>query len=261
MSIEFISQSSLGQFLRCPVQWERRWVYNEILPPGIAARRGSSVHHAAEINHAQKVTSMVDLPVDELMDAARDEFVRLIKERGVFIPKDQVGEKNRLLAEGLDGSVRLTKLYRAELAPTIQPAIVEKRIYMDVGLGVPLAGTIDVLDINHALIDMKTAAKSKAQGDADKSLQLSFYSGLVADDTGKWPTDISLNVLVDLKEPKMQVLHTKRGPDDFQKLMGRIQFMLAQVEAGLFPPCPPDSWICSPVWCGWWSSCKWGGQR
>jgi hypothetical protein len=92
-----ITQSMLGMFLRCPHQFERRYLRGEIIPPGIAARRGSATHKAAQLNHEQKLHTKEDLPVSDLQDAARDHYVKQIKEEGVFIPKDQVAEKERLL--------------------------------------------------------------------------------------------------------------------------------------------------------------------
>ena len=261
MSIEFVSQSMYGQFQRCPAQFERRWVYGDIIPPGIAARRGSSVHFAAELNHIQKVGSLVDLPLDVLQDAARDEYVRLVKECGVFVPRDQMSEKNALLAEGLDDATRLAKLYKEELAPKIQPIWAERRVYVDAGLAVPLAGTIDVLAEGHILRDMKTSAKTQPQAFADNSLQLTFYAGLVANESGVWPFKILMDVLVNKKVPELVTLVASRVPQDFATLIERVGIMLAQVETGLFPPCQPDSWWCSERWCGYWHSCKWGGLK
>lgn len=258
--IDFISQSMYGMFSRCPAQFERRYVNGEIIPPGIAARRGSATHKAAEINHIQKKVSHEDLETDTLQDAARDEYVRLVKDEGVFIPKDQVSEKDRLLGEGLDAAARLTKLYRDALAPQIMPVLVEERLTIDAGLDVPIKGTIDVLTVDHWMPDVKTAAKSKGQGEADNSLQLTFYAGLVANETGKWPEKVSLEILVDNKTPKLQSLETTRGPKDWQRLLGRIQLMIAQINTGLFPPCDPNSWICSERWCGYFSSCKWANR-
>src|SRR5512146_1163302 len=117
--MEAITQSMLGMFLRCPHQFERRYLRGEVIPPGIAARRGSATHKAAEINHQQKLHSKKDLPIDALQDAARDHFVKIVKENGVFIPKEQVSEKAKLLNDGLNAAVRLTKLYREQLAPQI----------------------------------------------------------------------------------------------------------------------------------------------
>jgi len=259
--LEAITQSMLGMFLRCAHQFERRYLRGEIIPPGIAARRGSATHKAAQLNHEQKLHTQDDLPLDHLKDAARDHYVKLIQEEGVFIPKEQLGAKDQLLAGGLDAAVRLTKLYRESLAPAIQPALVEEKLIMNVGLDLPLQGAIDVLTENHWLPDLKTADKSKGAGEADHSLQLTWYAGLVAQHTGKWPERISLEVLVNNKTPKLQSLPTTRGPEDWGNLMVRIQLMLAQMRAGLFPPCDPNAWICSPQWCGYFGTCKYASKR
>jgi hypothetical protein len=259
--IKSIHPSHLGMFLRCPAQFERRYINGEIIPPGISARRGSGVHKAAEINHVQKINSHEDLPVDTLQDAARDEYMRLVKDEGVFIPKDQVSEKDTLLAAGLDASTRLAKLYRDSLAPQIQPVLAEQFLEIDAGLTLPLAGTIDVMTEDNWLPDLKTADKSKAAGEADNSLQLSFYAGMVAQHTGKWPQKISLEILVNNKEPKLQSLETTRGPEHWKNLMLRVQLMILQINTGLFPPCDPGAWICSPKWCGYFESCKYSMKK
>jgi hypothetical protein len=251
----------LGIFLRCPHQFERRYLRGEVIPPGIAARRGSATHKAAQINHEQKLHTQADLPVDDLQDAARDHYVHLIKEEGIFIPKDQISEKDKLLASGLDAAVRLTKLYRESLAPAIQPVLVEEKLILDVGLDLPLQGTIDVLTTDNWLPDFKTADRSKGPKDADHSLQLTFYAGRVAQHTGSWPERISLEVLVNNKEPKLQSLPTSRGPAEWTNLLLRIQLMVAQIHTGLFPPCDPSAWICSPQWCGYFWTCKYAFKR
>jgi hypothetical protein len=172
-----------------------------------------------------------------------------------------VAEKTTLLARGLDGAVRLTALYRVALAPTIQPVLVEEQLTMDAGLGLPLQGTIDVLTAEHWLPDLKTADKSKSPKDADRSLQLTFYAGLVAHRTGHWPKRVSLEVLVNTKEPQLQSLSSQRGPQDWTHLLARLALMLAQIETGLFPPCDPLAWICSPQWCGYFWTCTYSLKR
>jgi hypothetical protein len=259
--MEAITQSMLAMFSRCAHQFERRYLIGEIIPPGIAARRGSATHKAAQINHEQKLHTKADLPVSDLQDAARDHYVKQIKEEGVFIPRDQLLEKDRLLAGGLETAVRLTKLYRESLAPAIQPALVEEPLTIDTGLDLPLRGTIDVLTEDHWLPDLKTADKSKGPKDAACSLQLTFYAGLVAHQTGKWPEKVSLEVLVNTKDPKLQSLPTTRGPEDWANLLLRIRLMLAQIRAGLFPPCDPGAWSCSPSWCGYFWTCKYTLKR
>ena len=197
----------------------------------------------------------------DLQDAARDHYVTLIREEGVFIPKEQLPDKDKLLAAGLDATVRLTALYRESLAPAIQPLLVEERMTCEAGLGLFLQGTIDVFTTDHWLPDLKTADKSKGPKDADYSLQLTFYAGLVAHQTGNWPQKVSLEVLVNNKEPKLQSLPTTRGPEDWTNLLHRVQLMLSQIETGLFPPCDPSAWICSPNWCGYFWTCTYSIKR
>lgn len=255
--IHAVTQSIIGMWYRCPQQVERRYFRGEIIPPGIAARRGSAVHKAAQINHQQKMVSHEDMPVDALQDAARDHYVKIVKEEGVFIPKDEIGATQKLLGDGLDAAVRLTKLYRESLAPTITPILVEEKLSLTMPeLSLPVEGIVDVLDEAFWLPDFKTADKSKRQEDADNSFQLTIYAALVNRKVGRWPSKISLEVLVNNKEPKHQHLETKRGPADFAALIPRIDIMLAQMNAGLFPPCDPGAWICTPKWCGYFLTCK-----
>ncbi|MEJ2071447.1 MAG: PD-(D/E)XK nuclease family protein [Syntrophobacterales bacterium] len=259
--MEAITSSMLGMFLRCPQQFERRYLRGEIIPPGIAARRGSATHKAAQLNHEQKLHTQADLPLADLRDAARDYYVQLIKEEGVFIPRDQVAYKDKLLAKGLDATIRLTTLYREALAPAIAPVLVEEQLTLEAGLGLPLRGTIDVFTQDQWLPDLKTAEKSKSPKDADHSLQLTFYAGLVAQRTGAWPQKLSLEVLVNTKAPKLQSLITSRGPADWSNLLVRVHLMVTQIEAGLFPPCDPSAWVCSPTWCGYFWTCTYTTKR
>lgn len=263
VSIQYLTKSMLGMFARCPQQFERRYINNEIIPPGIAARQGSAVHKGAEINHIQKIESRTDLSVSDIQDAARDHYVHLIKDEGVFIPFDKLSEKNKLLAEGLDISVRLAELYANELAPKIQPIMAEERLYYydPEILEIPLSGQLDMLDETNWLPDLKTAAKSKTQREADISLDLTMYTGLVAHRTGNWPDKVSLEVLVNTKTPKHQSLESVRGPEDFAILIERVKVVWAQICSGLFPPCDPGFWLCDEKWCGYYRSCKYAVHR
>jgi hypothetical protein len=49
-------------------QFERRDLQGELIPPGIAARRGSATHKAPQINHEQKLHTQEDLPLGDLQD-------------------------------------------------------------------------------------------------------------------------------------------------------------------------------------------------
>ena len=81
--IKEIHQSHLNTGFRCMEQLRRRYFLNEIIPPGIAAGTGTSVHFAAEQNHKIKMVTGEDEPLSVLTDATRDGFVKAFS-NGIF---------------------------------------------------------------------------------------------------------------------------------------------------------------------------------
>jgi len=251
-----LHQSMLNSWLKCGEQFRRRYIEREIIPPGIAARRGTGSHKGAEVNHRQKIKSKVDLPVSDLQDAARDEFVRVVKEKGVFIPKNEVSGKNRLLNEGLNQVVEAMIIYHQDVAPHIQPVMVEERLSAEIeGLPMPIGGILDVSDDRGNIIDLKVM-KSKNQAWADNQLQPAFYYLLYKAATGEFPKQFNFELIVPNKEMVHKQLVTQRSGRDFVVLKRLIEVFQHDLQAGVFRPAEPDSWVCSQAWCGFYQTCK-----
>lgn len=253
--IEFVSQTMLGQWFRCPEQFRRRWIENEIIPPGIAARIGTGLHKGNEVNCRAKIVTGQDEPLSVVQDAARDGYVKALQE-GVFFPPDEVPTAKEKMAEGVDTTVTLAGLYHKSLAPQVQPAMIERRILMEApGLDVPFAGTVDVLTTDGWWFDIKSAARKWPEGRADSDVQATLYGELVRAETGKYPARLSFEIFTKTKEPAHQHIETTRQPEDFDALVSRSQVMLRSITAGIFPPAEVGHWLCSPKWCGYWYSC------
>jgi hypothetical protein len=101
-----IHQSTLNMAFRCGEQFRRRYLLGEIIPPSIAATRGTALHKANEVNLRQKVATQVDLPVADLKDAARDSYVYNLR-NGVFLSDEEIPQKNQLINEGLNQALSL----------------------------------------------------------------------------------------------------------------------------------------------------------
>ena len=258
MNVQSIRQSTLNMLFRCGIQFEYRFVKDIVMPPGIAARRGSTVHTTSQATHNHKLLKGVDLPVDYMEDLAADTYRRLVLDRGVFIPKSEYFERKRLIGEGLDSAVRLSRLYAQKVAPMIKPWLVERTVVADFGLELPLEGTIDLVETDSHLRDIKTAAKSYNQAAADCSLQLTQYNVMFFLTFGYWPPETSLIVLVDLKEAKVQEIHTIRTAACLEPYKKRVELAIKQIKSGIFLPCPPDSWQCSEKFCGYYQLCPFG---
>jgi hypothetical protein len=228
---------------RCGIQFEYRFEKNIIIPPGISARRGTAVHTTSQATHNHKLLKGVDLPVDYMEDLAADTYRRLVLDRGVYIPKSEYFEHKRLIGEGLDSAVRLSRLYAQKVAPMIKPWLVERTVVVDFeGVELPLEGTIDLVETNSHLRDM----------------QLTQYNVMFYLTFGYWPPATSLLVLVDLKEAKFQEIFTRRTAACLEPYKRRVALAIKQIKSGIFLPCSPDSWQCSEKFCGYYRLCPFG---
>lgn len=244
--------------LRCGEQLRRRYFLNEIIPPSIAASRGTSLHKANEVNLRQKITTKKDLPLDDLLDAARDSFMNNLRE-GIFLPKAQQSEKVKLIGEGLNQSLRLTRLYRESVAPGIVPIEVERPFKIDIGLELPIAGRIDH-EQNQYVDDLKTSTKKWVENRIHAELQPVFYSIAHEYEFNTRP-QFRYHVLIALKKSEQHQLQTRTCLDsDYQALVYRLQTFIRMIKSGVFLPAAVGSWACSEKWCGYWSTCRYVGN-
>jgi len=245
-------------FLRCGEQGQRRYLKNEIIPPGVAAARGTGVHKANEANLRQKISTGVDLPVSDLKDAARDGYIKALA-NGVFLPRDEVSAKNRLINEGLNETIVLTELYHDEVAPEIVPLDVERKFVIDVGLELPLSGIIDIERTNR-IDDLKTSARTWPDTRIKSEIQPVFYSFASEREIGIRP-EFHYHILIPLKSgAKRQVQSMVATDADYKALFAKIEVVIQMLKTGLFPPANPSSWWCSEKWCGYWTTCKYVGN-
>ena len=101
--IDHLSASQLSRFTRCAEMWRRQYIEGDIVPVGAAAHIGQAVHKAAEINFRQKIQSRTDLPADVLQDAAVQEFIRSVRDEGIYFTPKQRQNVQQFLAQSLAG--------------------------------------------------------------------------------------------------------------------------------------------------------------
>lgn len=252
-----VRQSQLVKFEMCGEAYRRQYVEGEKDLSGTAALRGSGVHGGAQVNHIQKKKTGKDLPKKDIIDAAVAAFEARKTNEGFRLTPEEISVGvSPTMARTVQTITVLSGLYADQVAPRIQPDLIEEKIVVEIpGTEVDLAGTIDLSTTDGRLKDFKTANRSKSQKDADESLQLTLYDFLYEKKTGRKPTGVDLEVLVDLKTPKHQQISTVRTARDRQVLFNRTNVMLKSRQAGIFAPAQVGSWICSPKWCGFWDTC------
>lgn len=252
-----LSPNQLDTFCKCPEQWRRIYIEGERRPPAIAMIRGTSVHRPQEVNFRQKIESHEDLPVADFKELAAETFEAELKGGYQLSPDEESIGRDKVLGAAKDTAVKMAEFHALVQAPDYQPELVEQPFRIALPGTHDLVGVIDLADDHGRVNDLKTAAKSKRQPDADDSVQLTTYAVGYKALTGKPAAALRLDVIVGPTKNgfSRQVLSTDRTTADFQALASRINVVTASINAGLFPPAPPGAWWCSSKWCGFHSSC------
>ena len=254
-----LSPTQLDMYCRCPEAYRRRYVENEIIPPGVAMMQGTAVHKAASENFTQKVESRTDMRPAEFRELAAASFEAAVA--GGYVLTDEEASRGAgiVLGEAKDNSVAMAEFHGAKQAPDYQPAagMVEAKVRIPLPMAShDLLGIIDLADDRDRIVDFKTAGRRKSQADADGSVQLSTYAAAFQAQTGRPPAEVRLDVVVKTKTKiDRQVLSSPRDKRDLTALANRINAVSAAIKAGTFTPAAPGSWNCSPKWCGFWATC------
>lgn len=251
-----VRQSALNDFELCGEMFRRKHIDKEPALPGTAALRGGGVHVGAQVNHEAKKKTGEDLPKKQIIDAAVAGFEeKKAKEGFRLTPEEMQIGVNPMMARTVDSVRALTGLYADAVAPRMQPDLIEQEAKLQLPNGVVFGGRLDLSTTDGRIKDLKTSGRSKSQKDIDESLQGTQYWLLYTALKGKPPTGFDLEVLVDLKTPKAQLLKSTRTQRDVAVLVNRANVMLNSVKAGIYAPAGVGSWICSPKWCPFWDTC------
>lgn len=274
---EYLSVSQIEMYMRCPRQYEFRYLKDMRRLPGVSMAFGSAMHKGVEITH----NHLIDHGKPAPHDAVESSFVDTLKFISTDISEDEWVQEGVTEARLTDVGTRLIRSYNTMVAPQVRPQVkdgvrgVEKRFKTDI-CSVPIVGVIDLIDTNTetgllstaekelleqqkahvpeimrtAVIDFKTKQKSFSQADVNNALQLTMYSYVE-----QVPT-VRFDQFLRLKIPTFKRIQSTRAASDYQWLKQIVVGVAKAIHAGSFPPCDPAAWACSPKWCGYWSLCR-----
>lgn len=260
MSKPHLSPSSLGMITRCACQYEWRYVKKVIAPPSIALIVGGATHESVEKDLTAKMTTGLLLPDKEVESNAETAFTTKLQTEQEAAGAEVVFDEEADVGSAKDLVIGLSTLHHRDLAPTLAPIAVEREIVVSVdGYPYDLMGYIDVQE-QGKVRDTKTKGKTPPPNSMERDLQFTFYSMAVEINDGYAP-ECYMDNLVKLKTPKIAVLSHKYNKGDYEQLLRRFEYAARMIEAGMFPPCDPSSWMCGERYCGYWSRCDWGAKQ
>ncbi len=249
-----ISPSQIEKFLMCSQQWHYKYVEKLDEPQGVDQILGSAVHHALAVNYAQKVASKVDLDVS----AVYGHFTDAISDGAHAVGGIDVGENMRVRVVGDE----LLAMYMAEIAPTIQPLLVEHRFSIPLtatrpdGTIIPFVfnGVMDLVTDTGIIRDHKIKRKPTAPRYVHEDIQMTAYATAYRILYREREAAISYDQLIKSSPPRFLPVATTRTAEQCQKFMEIMRDVVVRMDAGEHT-CNPDHFLCKPEWCPHWDRC------
>ena len=248
--------SGISMLSRCGEQYRRRYLEKHILPPAVAMIVGTGTDRAVTADLGFKIEHGVLL--DDTADIARDAVNAEWDKSGVLLSEEEMNVSlKQLRGDAVDKAVRLARCHHEEAAPAIAPTHVQRAWTIEIpGLGVDLAGTIDVQEGTKSVRDTKTRKASPPKDLADDSDQLTMYALATRVLDGAPVNRVALDCLIDLKRgPAYRCVESSRDAADFRVLMARVRNAIEAINKGVFVPAQQTDWVCSPRWCGYAETC------
>jgi hypothetical protein len=243
--------------MKCNEAFRRRYIENEIIPPGVALIVGTGTHHSIDVNLTAKITTGSLLSIVDVTDAARD-GVNKAWEQGVKLDDEEATRGIKAVkGEAVDKAVRLATLHARDKAPRLNPTHVERKWSLELtGYDVDLVGRIDCQEGALTIRDTKTSGKTPSDDCAEKSVQLKAYSAAVKAIDGDLPKFAVLDYLIDNKTPVIKSFEMVPTDEDTRSMLARVETIILAMQKGVFMPVEPTHWACSERFCGYALSCR-----
>lgn len=250
----YLSYSRLSTFLKCPKQYEFKYIKNIIAPPSGAMMQSRVWHETLETNYRQKIKTKKDLDIYEMVALYEKKFKEAFKEDVVLNGQSY----DDLLTQG----IKITEIHHEFIAPHVQPVSIEQKFTVSLGDEFPfnLLGIWDVIDEDGTIIDNKAYSKTPSQADVDSDLQLTLYALGYRLLNKKNEKGLRLDCVIKNKKLKTIQLSTSRTIEQCRWMLKMIEGLVSAIETDIFYP-NPTGWHCSKQYCYYFDMCKENGGK
>ena len=242
-----ISVSQINEYLDCSAYYMFHRIFKIQTPSKSFLTIGKSVHKGIEVNYRQKMETKTDLLLPKIQEVTVEEFE-------ILSPVTE-WDKDEDPGKVKDEVVALATLYHTEVAPHVQPKMVEERMTVeDERLTLPVFFVLDLVDQDDMIRDTKTYGRTPSQDDIDYDLQLSAYSLAFRSTTGRIEKGVKWDCLVKTKVPKYAPLESTRNEIDGRRFINIANSAVMAIQNGAFIP-NQKSYKCGKDRCPFWVAC------
>lgn len=251
MDKKYLSFTQLNMFLRCPMQYEYRYIKGLKIPPSGAMIQSKVWHETLEKNYKQKIKSDTDLSLWDMQEYYASRYDETLNNEEINFEEDE--DPARLKDQG----VSIVATHHRIIAPRVKPVTVEEEFCISLGDDFPfeLKGVWDLIESNGTIVDNKAYSKTPNQDEVNKDLQFTVYILGYRTLKKKIENNLRMDAIIKTKKLKAIQIQTSRTNEDCRWLLSLIEKVAQAIKSGIFYP-NPNGWHCDPRYCGYWEKCK-----
>lgn len=251
---DHISVSQFNMFLRCPRQYQYRYVEDIKKPPGWVMITGKAGHSGLEYNNLSKLATGEKASFKDIYDVYYTAWEKSEKEEEHII----FGETKPHEAKK-QGETLLKEYYTTSIDSIRIPIQVEQKLE----LAIPeeettILGFADVVypgDVK----DYKFSKKTPSLTTLFNSIQLPIYGMAYKETFGEYPENLSFDYFIANKKPKIATFSFAREEkfykDTYKEIITIIKAIKVFMQLGFFYR-NTTNFMCNPNDCGYYSNCR-----
>jgi hypothetical protein len=266
--LPYLSVSQVELYLKCPKQFEWRYIKGQKRAPGVAMVQGTTIHKAVEEGYRKKMRGE-NAELDFVLDTYSGELDKNLAGDVVWeANEDDDNVVGKDAGKVKDQGVSLLKRWHKDRLPIVQPKGVEKSFVTSFG-GIPVVGRVDLIDrvdqpmdpagdaaqsdmhpMLDVVVDNKVTGKVYAAALVNAKLQMTLYSHATGIPRQRY------DLFVKTKIPKLVEMMTSRDARQIRWAAQTFVGVAQAIAAGSFPACSPENFLCCEKWCGFYNVCR-----
>lgn len=246
---DVLSPSQTKTLITCAAKWYFKYLRGLPETTDGALALGRALHAAVEQAMKWKRIAKRDMELAKVHAAFMASWTQEMK------TAELRADENAAELEAMGET--LVAIYMREVAPGIEPALVEHEVSGSIG-GVRVRGWVDLVDVQGTIIDLKTKGpRGRVEITPDDVFQVATYRRLCPVATGK----ARLDILRRLKTPKADALEFDVTEADLRFVDTMYPLARDVIQAGLYMP-NRSCRFCSRKYCSFWRACEteFGGE-
>ena len=230
--IDYLSYSQIETFRTCPLHYKLRYIYKIPTPPSAAQSFGTSIHET--LKEFYQLVKSGTKPSEKML-------LKILEKRWVREGFSSKSHEKKFFGKG---KIYLSGFWNEGFDSKIIPELLEQRFtlplpYKPSEKPLKIGGVMDRVDLfpdgSLEIIDYKTGATIRSQGDIEKNLQLTFYAlastSIREEPFNKSPQEINLSLyFLDTQEK----FTTKRSQGQLDEAIEEIFKVRKEIEESDF---------------------------